>query len=195
MTMRTGIAAVVSSPKSHRRASAQPLRSPAGLQGGVLGAEVAWGSLTGVPMQGLPRTRARCVWRSHTTKPAWTFHVPRHEPLVTRSRWLRSAPPGYSRCSGVCRGHENDLETHPLAGNSLTTLKISPDDRTLPARPRLPVPACWSRLPIHLPIRLPIRLPTRLPGPHLPSPTAPVSPALTDKQCRPQCRPPAVLAD
>lgn len=128
---------------------------------------------------------------------------PDTRPLVTRSRWLRSAPPGYSRCSGVCRGHENDLETHPLAGNSLTTPKISPDDRTLPARPRLPVPACWSRLPIHLPIRLPIhlpirlpiRLPTRLPGPHLPSPTAPVSPALTDKQCRPQCRPPAVLAD
>lgn len=112
---------------------------------------------------------------------------PDTRPLVTRSRWLRSAPPGYSRCSGVCRGHENDLETHPLAGNSLTTPKISPDDRTLPARPRLPVPACWSRLPI--------RLPTRLPGPHLPSPTAPVSPALTDKQCRPQCRPPAVLAD
>lgn len=146
----------------------------------------------------LARTRGACGARTRQN-PLGPSTSPDTRPLVTRSRWLRSAPPGYSRCSGVCRGHENDLETHPLAGNSLTTPKISPDDRTLPARPRLPVPACWSRLPIHLPIRLPIRLPTRLPtrlpGPHLPSPTAPVSPALTDKQCRPQCRPPAVLAD
>lgn len=186
MTMRTGIAAVVSSPKSHRRASAQPLRSPAGLQGGVLGRKSPGAHSQACRRKGcLARARGACGARTRQN-PLGPSTSPDTRPLVTRSRWLRSAPPGYSRCSGVCRGHENDLETHPLAGNSLTTPKISPDDRTLPARPRLPVPACWSRLPI--------RLPTRLPGPHLPSSTAPVSPALTDKQCRPQCRPPAVLA-
>lgn len=91
----------------------------------------------------LARARGACGARTRQNS-LGPSTSPDTRPLVTRSRWLRSAPPGYSRCSGVCRGHENDLETHPLAGNSLTTPKISPDDRTLPARPRLPVPACRS---------------------------------------------------